>query len=164
MFYFYKEGKVQEFVHKLKYNRKAQVGEQPGREFGNACQKSTILEKTDLLIPIPLHPKREFKRGYNQSAYFAEGLAESMQIPFLKDGLIRKVNTDTQTQKNRMERWQNVEAAFVVNNPKTLKGKRVLLVDDVVTTGATLEACSHKLLNLEGTSVCVDTIAYAYNF
>jgi ComF family protein len=162
LFYFYKEGKVQEFVHKLKYNRKAQVGEQLGREFGQAWQKSPMLEKPDLLIPIPLHPKREFKRGYNQSYMFAKGIAVVLDIPIFTKALKKTIHTESQTHKSREERIENIKESFAIGGNPNLAGKHILIVDDVLTTGATIEVFSKTLLAYEpNCRLSVGTIALA---
>jgi competence protein ComFC len=103
----------------------------------------------DYLIPVPLHPKKQQQRGYNQAEMWAKGLAEALGISMRTDILIRTDYTESQTKKSREERFKNVETVFAVKNPESIKGKRILLVDDVLTTGATLEACSNTLFSAE---------------
>jgi ComF family protein len=113
------------------------------------------------IVPVPLHPKRERERGYNQSAMFAQGLSEILNVPVLSKSLLRKTFTNTQTKKKRMERFQNVGDVFVVEQQHRIKGKHLLLVDDVLTTGATLEMCGQALLDITGTRLSLATIAIA---
>jgi ComF family protein len=115
------------------------------------------------IVPVPLHPKKERLRGYNQSAVFAQGISETMEVPVLTQALVRKMYTETQTKKKRMERFSNVDSVFAVQQPRAIEGKHVLLVDDVLTTGATLEACGQALLAIPGTRLSVATIAIALN-
>lgn len=113
----------------------------------------------DALVPLPLHPGKE-KRGYNQATVLCDGIADAMQIPVIKNAIIRPTITETQTHKNRIGRWQNIEGKFLLTNPDLLCGKNILLVDDVVTTGATLEACGLELLQADGLKLSIATLAY----
>ncbi|HTG57527.1 MAG TPA: phosphoribosyltransferase family protein, partial [Niabella sp.] len=131
-------------LHALKYKNRPEVGVMLGKVLGQKIADARIM-KPDIIIPVPLHPSRKRKRGYNQSAKFAEGLSVKLNIPFSDTIVARLVKTDTQTKKNKLNRWQNVSEVFHVKDPLTVKGKRILLVDDVVTTGATIEACAHIL-------------------
>jgi len=113
----------------------------------------------DLLMPVPLHPQKEQVRGYNQSALLAEGMAAILPAEVQKNNLVRKVATATQTRKSRLERWENVEAVFDVRHPERLRGKHIMLVDDVLTTGATIEACVQALTEKADCSVSVAVLA-----
>lgn len=144
LFKFAKSSRVQHLLHALKYKNRPEVGIMLGKVLGQRIQDSEI-EKSDLIIPVPLHPSRKRKRGYNQSAKFAEGLSQKLSVPFSDGILSRKIKTETQTKKSKLNRWQNVSEVFQVKDPHTVKGKRILLVDDVITTGATIEACAHVL-------------------
>lgn len=162
--HYQKGNMVQDLVHQLKYNGKKELGIQIGKWYGNDLKSSMDFSDADHIIYIPLHPKKLRKRGYNQSAYFAEGLSISMGVPVLHDAMIRVKNTETQTRKSRYERWENVEGIFAVAKAEEMKGKHVLLVDDIITTGATIEACVLALnkAGVEKISVaaigCADTI------
>jgi ComF family protein len=158
---FTKAGSVQKILHQLKYRGNTEVGITLGRWYGEDLRSSEQFASADLVIPVPLHAKRLKKRGYNQSACFAQGLSESMRIEMKENVLIRKDETKTQTQKSRYDRWQNVENKFEVKEPEGIYNKHVLLVDDVVTTGATLEACAQELKKVQGVKVSIATIAYA---
>jgi len=132
-----------------------------GNLYGAQLIEDERWKTVDLIIPIPLHKKKEKKRGYNQSEWIARGIACSMDLPVVTNNLIRKVHTTTQTRKGRYDRWQNVEEIFDVENPEFFAGKHVLLIDDVVTTGSTLEACALHLLKINDTKVSIATLAFA---
>lgn len=161
LYHFVKGGRVQELLHQLKYEGKPEVGIKLGEWYGRHLLESPFFKTVDVIVPVPLHPRKERLRGYNQAAMLAQGIAETMQKPWLKDGLVRQVFTETQTQKSRAERLENVSEVFAVGNPKKLAGKHVLLVDDVMTTGATMEACGMKILAVPGTKLSMATIAIA---
>ncbi len=161
LYYFNKATKVQRLLHHLKYKGKREVGLKLGNIYGHHLKESPFYETIDIIIPVPLHFKRQRMRTFNQSELFAEGLSESMQVPWERNILKREVITETQTRKSRLERWQNVKAAFTLCDPEAINGKHILLVDDVITTGATLEACSHALLEAESVKVSIATIAVA---
>lgn len=162
-FFFSKEGKVQHLIHELKYKGNADAGLFLGRELGKSIKEAPLFQGIDYLIPVPLHPQREKKRGYNQSMVIARGISEATGIPIGAEFLVRSVNTATQTRKTREERWQNVKDIFEVKKPERLAGKYVLLIDDVLTTGATLEACALRLSEVPGISISCATAACAGN-
>lgn len=159
MFPFVQGGKTQHLIHQLKYNKKFSIGVELGKWYGHQLKKSPFFQKIDIIIPVPLHPEKEYKRGYNQADAIAIGLAETMQLPWSKKVLKRGVFSDSQTTKSRMARFENVMKAFYVNLANPIRHKHVLLVDDVLTTGATLEACATKLLAVDNTKVSLATIA-----
>ncbi|MCO6478669.1 MAG: ComF family protein [Phaeodactylibacter sp.] len=159
--YFTRGGRAQRLIHHLKYEGKRKAGIYLGKLYGEALREAPAFREATLIAPVPLHPRKQHQRGYNQSALFARGLSESMGIPFLPNALKRREYTTTQTKKSRLERFENVEKAFFVPYPEKLKGQHVLLVDDVITTGATLEACALKILEVEGAKVSMATIAIA---
>lgn len=158
---FTKEGLIQELIHALKYRHQPQIGVELGKMYGHELKKSPLYQKIDCIIPVPLHPKKQHKRGYNQAAKFAEGLAEILEVEWSDSYFVRQENTTTQTKKTRMDRFENVKTAFKVVNPAQLQNKHLLLVDDVITTGATLEACASNLLEVEGVQVSLAAIALA---
>lgn len=160
-FFFSKTGKVQHLLHQLKYQGNSEAGFFLGQQLGESIKKSELFKDVDYLVPIPLHPKKEFMRGYNQSFVIAQGVEEKTVIPILKDCLYRKVFTSTQTKKSREERWTNVKDIFDVRNYKMVENKHILLIDDVLTTGATLMAAGKTLLKISGIKVSVATAACA---
>lgn len=160
-FYFSKGHLVQHLIHQLKYKGNKEVGQYLGALMGRAMMQSGRYANIDYLVPLPLYADKEFKRGYNQSTVICQGISAAMQVPVLTDNVTRQRYTDTQTKKHRAERWQNVEDSFAIKKPEILRGKNLLLVDDVITTGATLEACGQLLTELAGTGVFVATLATA---
>ncbi|MCB0568834.1 MAG: ComF family protein [Phaeodactylibacter sp.] len=161
LYHFTKGGRTQRLIHNLKYEGKREIGLKLGLLYGQQLRDAPGFHGATLILPVPLHPRKERLRGYNQSAAFAQGLSSGMGVPWLKDGMKRREFTSTQTQKTRLERFDNVSEAFVVPHPHKVEGQHVLLADDVITTGATLEACALKVLELPGTKVSLATIAIA---
>ncbi|WP_240676085.1 ComF family protein [Botryobacter ruber] len=159
--HFRAKGRVQRLLHRLKYKGAQELGEHLGLRYGSLLSEYHYPTEFDLVLPVPLHKTKLRKRGYNQSDSFAKGIAGAMKLPWNNNTLVRTTNTETQTRKNRLARWQNVEEVFRVAKPEAVKGKRVLLVDDVLTTGATLEACAVVLLAAGCAEVSVVTIAAA---
>ncbi|HMU58397.1 MAG TPA: phosphoribosyltransferase family protein [Chitinophagaceae bacterium] len=159
-FYFTKESLMQHLMHQLKYKGNKELGLQLGRIMGEQIKKSGRFD-ADALVPLPLFPAKERKRGYNQAKVLSDGMAEVMGIPVLNDVVIRPQHTETQTKKGRVERWKNMEGKFVLTNEDAIKGKHLILVDDVVTTGATLEACGHELLQADGVKLSLATMCLA---
>lgn len=159
--YYYKKGVVQSILHQLKYNGQPEIGEKLGEWFANDLLEVFSPPPWDIIIPIPLHRSREKKRGYNQSAFFASGLSKTLGIPWSKKVVVRIKKSETQTRKSKLERWENVKDIFRVTSKNEIKEKHVLLVDDVVTTGATLESCGKKLLEMDAAKLSIATIAIA---
>ena len=162
-FFFAKSGKVQHLIHQLKYKGNKEAGIFLGQQIGESIKEAPIFQGIDYLVPIPLHPKREKQRGYNQSLMIAKGINEVTGIPIGNKYLIRSIYTETQTQKTAEERFQNVKDIFEVHYPEELQGKHILLIDDVLTTGATLESCAHALESIPGIVISVATAACAGN-
>lgn len=158
--HFSKGGQVQRLLHQLKYRGRKDAGIYLGRLFAYELQQSILYEKLDALVPVPLHPRKQKLRGYNQSELISKGLNQVLGIEMLTDVLIRKEFTETQTRKSRYQRWLNVGEMFEVKEPDLLKGRHLMLIDDVITTGATLEACIKALQKAEDVSVYIGTIAY----
>jgi ComF family protein len=163
MFFYRKGGKVQQLIHQLKYKGHKEIGIILGELYGSELQTTDNFKEIDLIIPIPLHRKKLIKRGFNQSEVFAKGLSKSMKKEVDTNSVIRTVATSTQTRKSRYKRWENVNEIFEVKNPDKLTGKHILLVDDVITTGATMEACVQVILQAPGTKVSVASIGFASN-
>jgi ComF family protein len=158
---FTKSGKVQHLLHALKYKGKADIGVTLGLIYGEKLLSSGFGSSFDLILPIPLHPSRKRKRGYNQSAMFAQGLSEKLGIPFSDDVLSRRFKTETQTRKTKLSRWENMSDVFTIQSASALESRNVLLVDDVITTGSTLEACAVVLGRSQCSSLSIACIAEA---
>lgn len=156
---FVKSGRVQHILHSLKYKNKPELGRMLGRIYGHELMQSGYENQFDVIIPIPLHQKKKQRRGYNQSEEFGLGLSESLIIPCSDNYLQRLHMTSTQTRKTRLKRWENVKEVFAVVNTEAIKDKRILLVDDVVTTGATLEAAGQVLLRAGCAELSIGSIA-----
>ncbi len=147
LYKFVKESRVQHILHALKYRQQPELGEMLGRLYGKDLAEADFRDAFDLIVPVPLHISRRRIRGYNQSEEFGKGLSAMLEVPCDDTYMMRSARTETQTHKSKLNRWRNVEKIFRVINPKPISEKRVLLVDDVVTTGATLEACGRALLH-----------------
>ena len=159
LYSFSKGSKVQHLIHQLKYRGKKEIGNTLGKHYGKELKMSPLFSTANVVIPVPLHIQKLKKRGYNQSETFAQGIAEAMNAESSSEILIRTFSSETQTKKSRFARWKNVEEIFKVTAPEKLEGKHVLLVDDVITTGSTLEACANKILEVPNVKVSVATIA-----
>jgi ComF family protein len=159
-FYFTKESLMQHLMHQFKYKGNKDLGLQLGRIMGDQLQRSGLF-RADALVPLPLFPSKEKRRGYNQATILCNGIAESMNISVLDKVIIRPQHTETQTKKGRIERWKNMEGKFVLADPAAIRNKHVLLVDDVVTTGATLEACGNELLKAADVRLSIATLCVA---
>lgn len=160
-FYFGKGLVVQQLIHQLKYKNNKAVGIFLGELMGRELADSIRFHGIDALIPLPLFPDKERKRGYNQAAIICNGMSSVMNVPVITGNLIRRRYTETQTKKHRVERWENVDGSFEVKDPTLFKNKHLLLVDDVVTTGATLEAAGNVLVNDNTVKLSIAAVATA---
>ncbi len=158
-YFFSKTGKIQHLLHQLKYKGDKDAGYFLGRQLGKSIKDAALFQGIDYLVPIPLHPKKEHLRGYNQSYVIAQGVEEVTGIPIVRDCLYRKVFTSTQTKKSREERWDNVKDIFDVKDHKTFENKHILLIDDVLTTGATLKAVAMTLSKISNIKISAATAA-----
>ena len=159
-FYYSKGSKYQHILHELKYKGKKEIGFEIGKIFGQEIRNSEF-SQVELVVPVPLHPSRQRKRGYNQAEWIAMGLSESLAKPLENKSLSRISASSTQTKKGRYDRWVNVEGIFRPTLPENFENKHILLVDDVVTTGATLEACGSVILQTENVKLYITTLAHA---
>jgi ComF family protein len=159
-FYFTKESLMQHLMHQFKYKANKELGLQLGRIMGEQIKNSGRFN-VDALVPLPLFPAKEKRRGYNQATILCQGIAEAMNIPILDKAVIRPQHTETQTKKGRIERWKNMEGKFILSNHDALKNKHLLLVDDVVTTGATFEACGNELLKAKNVRLSLACLCVA---
>lgn len=158
-YHFDKGSKVQNLIHHLKYKGHKEIGNVLGFIYGKELIKSECYKNIDLIVPVPLHPKKLKKRGYNQSDYFAMGLAKGLDVSWLPNGLSRTSDSLSQTLRSRFDRWQNMNSVFGIRSPQKFDGLNVLIADDVITTGSTLEACAEVLLMIPGVKVSVAAIA-----
>jgi ComF family protein len=158
---FEKGGRVQHLLHALKYRGNKELGVIMGELMGEGIEQNSRFSGCDMVIPVPLHQRRQRWRGFNQSEMLAKGVAKAIQKPLRSDLLVRQVYTSTQTRKGRYQRWENVDGIFNVVNPDDINGKSVLLIDDVVTTGSTLEACASALVKHPGVKVSIMTFSFA---
>jgi ComF family protein len=162
-FFFRKGSAYQDALHNLKYNGRPDIGFSLGRQFGFELNQSSGFIRPDLLVPVPLNRSKLRKRGYNQSEAIARGLSAGLKTPLNASAFSRPQATATQTRKSRYDRYLNVTGKFKTVEPAMLENRHILLVDDVITTGATLEACAEELLQLPGVTVSVAALAWAKN-
>lgn len=159
--YFTKHAALQHMMHAFKYKGNKNLGHQLGSMMGNQLVESGRFKDIDTVVPLPLHESKQRKRGYNQAEILCKGIAEIMKVAVITKAVIRPEATETQTKKNRTDRWKNMEGKFALANKNLIENKHVLLVDDVITTGATLEACGHELLKATGVKLSIATLCYA---
>jgi ComF family protein len=161
-FSFYnRDSRIRKLMHNLKYNGIREIGYELGKLYGLSLTRSDFLEGIDMIIPVPLHPSKKRMRGFNQSELISEGLSEATGLPLGRTLLVRNSKTETQTRRSRYDRWVNVEGVFTVTAEADIKGKHLLLVDDVITTGSTIESCANELLKIENVRVSVASLAVA---
>lgn len=160
LLYFFKKGNVQRLIHSLKYKNEQQIGIFLGDWLGSILNESGNYASVDYIIPVPLHKKKMKSRGYNQVTTFGKSLSKQLNIPYKENILLRVSATKTQTKKIRFDRWRNVQQLFYVENHNTLENKHVLLIDDIITTGATLEACYKAFEKSKNLKISIACMAY----
>jgi ComF family protein len=159
LFYFHKKGIVQEMIHKLKYKGHQEIGEVIGYWYAEELKDVKEIKDVDYIIPVPLHKKRLKERGYNQVTTFGEALSKNLNKPYNETILVRNVYSKTQTKKTFLGRSEVVESIFGVQFDENHHNKHFLLIDDVITTGSTLEACGRELLKISGAKVSIVCMA-----
>lgn len=162
LLYFTKNSLVQYLVTQLKYKNNQNVGIYLGELLGFALLKQDNFKSIDALIPLPLSKQKQFKRGYNQAALIAQGIENITKVPVWDNVVERVKNTSTQTHENRINRWQQMEDVFTIPNPNQLYDKHILLIDDVITTGATLESCTNCITQNQHCKVSIATVAQTF--
>lgn len=161
-FSFYtRDSRIRKLIHQMKYKGKKEIGFELGRIYALSLRESGFFDGIDLIIPVPLHPSRKRKRGFNQSELISDGISDVTGIPVDNRSLIRGSFTKTQTRKSRYDRWNNVEGIFEVNCQENLENKHILIVDDVITTGSTIEACATGLLKSGNVKISVAALAFS---
>jgi len=159
--YYNKGSRIRNLIHNLKYKGIREIGYELGRIYGLSLKSSGFTADIDLIIPVPLHPTKMRIRGFNQSEIISKGISDATGLAVDVKSLSRKTKSATQTKRSRYERWTNVEGIFQVIDPQTIMGRHILLVDDVITTGSTIESCTNELLNVKGVKVSVVALAFA---
>lgn len=160
-YYFTKGGKVQHLIHQFKYKGYKEIGFYIGKSYGMKLKDLPLFRDLDFIIPIPLHPKREKARGYNQAEWFANGLSDSLSVPVNTKALKRVIVSETQTSKGRYRRWENVKEIFTIGDTTGLEGRHILIVDDVITTGSTIESAGQVLSQISGVKISICSMACA---
>lgn len=160
LFLFQKKGMAQKLIHQLKYKNNQELGELLGILFGKILNNNKKMREIQCIVPVPLHPKKEKRRGYNQLTKFGEKISSELNIPFKRNFLVRINISSTQTRKDSHERWKDTLNAFSLNNQNSLKNQHILLIDDVITSGATIEACALELLKIENVKISIACIAH----
>ncbi|MDH3381608.1 MAG: phosphoribosyltransferase family protein [Flavobacteriaceae bacterium] len=160
LLFYRKKGKTQQLIHQLKYKNQQKIGALTALMLAEELKNNHRFKDLDGVIIVPMHPKKERKRGYNQVSVFGKTLAKELNIPFIENVLVKASATTSQTIKSRLQRFQDFEGKFHLNNLKSLENKHILLVDDVITTGATIESCAIELLKTKNIKISIATIAY----
>jgi len=160
-FHYKKDSDFNQILYELKYRNCKEIGYTLGRNMAMGMLSSDFFKDVDLIIPIPLHKKKFKKRGYNQSEWIAKGISDITGIEVDSNSVQRIFNNSTQTRKSLFERWENVENIFVIVSPSSIKDKHVLLIDDVLTTGATISSCAQTILQIPGTKISILTLSVA---
>jgi len=161
LLYFTKGGSTQKIVHEFKYRNNPELAILIGRLCGKKISEYQLANMIDIIVPIPLHKKRLKKRGYNQSFMIAKGIAEVINKPIDTNNLVRKINNPSQTKNSRFERWKNTEGIFEIKKPLAYENKHILLIDDVITTGSTLEVCAKLILKSPNSSISIYSVGSA---
>jgi ComF family protein len=159
--YYNRGSRIRNLIHNLKYKGINELGIELGRMYALTLHESGFTKGIDLIVPVPLHPVKRKRRGFNQSDLISLGISEVINVPVDNISLTRTAVTGTQTKRSKYDRWTNVEGVFTIINPENVRDKHILLVDDVITTGSTIESCAGELLKIEGVKVSVVALAFA---
>ena len=161
--YYNKGSRIRKLIHNIKYKGAQEAGHEIGEIYGSILNKTGFTDDIDIIIPVPLHPAKKKVRGFNQSEIISDGISVTTGLMVVNDALIRVNESSTQTKRSRYERWVNVDNIFRVADYEKIRSKHILLIDDVITTGSTIEACVNELIKVEGVKVSVAAIAAAVN-
>ncbi|MBO6516321.1 MAG: ComF family protein [Bacteroidia bacterium] len=159
--FFRKKNRVQQLLHLLKYQGDQELGVELGRRFAHHLRSTAVLQDANLLVPVPLHPSKQLLRGFNQSESIVRGISEVLDVNYDTELLRRSIANPSQTRRSRYERWENVDGIFMLSTLRPLTDTHIVLVDDVFTTGATIEACIHALKKVNIRKLSVVTLAYS---
>ena len=160
LLYFRKKGIAQHLMHNLKYKNQQEIGTFLGDIFSRSVLDLPVFNDIDVIIPVPLHKKRLHERGYNQVTTFCEALEKNLAIPIIDSVLVKSINLKSQIQKSKENRLETNKNVFSIENAHKIEGKHILLVDDIFTTGATIEACAKEILKIKNTKISIVTMAY----
>lgn len=160
LLYFRKKGIAQQLMHNLKYKNQQEIGTFLGDIFSKNVLDLPVFNDIDVIIPVPLHKKRLHERGYNQVTTFCEALEKNLAIPIIDSVLVKSINLKSQIQKSKENRLETNKNVFSIENAHEIEGKHILLVDDIFTTGATIEACAKEILKIKNTRISIVTMAY----
>jgi len=159
-FFYVEKTPIQQLIHEMKYKEQKHLGKWLGQIMGRQLEAVFESNKVDLMLPMPLHPKKQKQRGYNQATLLCEGINSITNCDFTEQVLIRNTHTKTQTKKTRIERWDNVSEVFSITKTAAIINKHIVLVDDVITTGASTEACAATLLKKGASAVSICSLAF----
>ena len=160
LFYYHKNGKVQQIIHQLKYKQQQEIGTLFGNWLGEEMEQSDRFNTIDFVVPVPLHPKKIKTRGYNQLTKFGESISKKLNSQYIENKLVKIGSTNTQTHKSRLERWKSTQHLFDLSDISFFENKHVLLIDDVITTGATIESCTNQLLKTKNIKISIAVMAF----
>lgn len=161
LLFYTKDSLTQRLLFDLKYRRNEMAGKFLGRLLAAALQQTNFINGIDVIVAMPMHPKKERERGYNQATIIAKELSQHLSVPFDDKAVVKSIHTETQTHKTREDRWHSMQHIFKIKEEGVLRGKHILLVDDVLTTGATLEVCGNEILKVPDAKLSIATAAYA---
>lgn len=156
---FENKGRVQQLIHKLKYGRQEEIGEFFGKWLGGELKELKSYKEITAVVPVPLHKVKLRSRGYNQVEKFGKEIAKALEVPYIDNVLVKKSASKSQTLKSRLARWGSIDETFTIEHPELLENSHILLVDDLITTGATLEACAGKLMSIPNIKISLASMA-----
>lgn len=161
MLYFTKKGISQNLIHNLKYRNRQEIGTYLGNLYAKELMNLEIIATIDYIVPVPLHKKRFHERGYNQITTFCKAIEKNLDIPMLEEVLVKNKNLKSVTDKSKEGRLEHNKNVFLIENQEKIEGKHILIIDDVFTTGATIEACAKEILKIKNTKISILTMAYS---